>query len=151
MRNRNLIVILAAVALIAVVFVLALTLRPGPALPDADAPALTVTGEPSTDAPAAYLVVTLDRQTLQPIPLDRTGTVSIPQEGGMLNVVEITPHSIRMLSSTCHNQDCVQQGTVTLDSMDTRVLGNMIICLPHKVSLALYSAEEIAPQNGGAP
>lgn len=149
MRNRNVWILLAAALLIALVLAAALLFRPGPGATGGDAPRLTVQGGEAVCEPRAYLVVTLDRTACQPVPLDRTGTITIAQGDGVENVVEITPHGVRMLSATCHNQDCVHQGTVTLESMDLRVLGNMIICLPHKVSLALYSAEDIAAMQEG--
>ena len=42
MRNKNVWIILIAVAAIALVAVLAATLRPSPAVPDADAPTLAL-------------------------------------------------------------------------------------------------------------
>ena len=48
-----------------------------------------------------------------------------------------------MKSSTCDNQDCVKQGVVTLENMEERLLGNMIICLPNQVTLSLYTTEEL--------
>jgi hypothetical protein len=59
------------------------------------------------------------------------------------NVVRITPTGTYMLSSNCDNQDCIGEGEVTLENMSTRVLANWIVCLPHQVSVELYSAQEI--------
>lgn len=47
-----------------------------------------------------------------------------------------------MKSSSCDNQACVHQGIVTLENMSTRVLQNMIICLPNEVVLSLLTPEE---------
>lgn len=76
------------------------------------------------------------------VPLKEPGQFTIEQ-GDMVNVVEVTADSVRMYSSTCDNQDCVLQGTVTLDNRKERVLQNMILCLPHQVVLELYAAEEV--------
>ena len=57
--------------------------------------------------------------------------------------MHVTPTSVNMAASTCDNQDCVEQGVVSLSTMDDRVLGNMIICLPHQVTLELYTVEEM--------
>ena len=76
------------------------------------------------------------------VPLKEAGQFTIEQ-GDMVNVVEVTADSVRMYSSTCDNQDCVLQGTVTLDNRNERVLQNMILCLPHQVVLELYSAQEV--------
>ena len=92
----------------------------------------------------AYLVITVDNTTYSPLPLRQEGNYTIRQEGGAkVNVIHVTPDSVTMASSTCDNQLCVGEGTVTLDNKDTRILGGYIICLPNKVTLELYSAEEI--------
>ena len=59
-------------------------------------------------------------------------------------MIEVTPTSVKMYESTCANQDCVRQGTVSLENYKQRVLQNMIICLPNEVMLELYTAEELA-------
>ncbi len=59
------------------------------------------------------------------------------------NLLHVTPDGFYMEESTCENQDCVQQGHVTLDNRQERILYNMVICLPNQVSLALYTPEEI--------
>ncbi|MGN0793533.1 MAG: NusG domain II-containing protein [Aristaeellaceae bacterium] len=103
----------------------------------------------TTDAPAAtqepakaYLVVTAHGYLYDPIPLYTAGRYRITF-GDNVNVVEVTEDSIRMAESTCANQDCVEQGTVTLENRGKRVLQNMIICLPNDVALELYTYEEV--------
>ena len=145
MRNKNLWIILAAVVLIALVFAAAMLMKPTPA-DISDQQIVDVTQAPDA-APAeakAYLLVTVGGVTYQPIPLQGEGEVSLTQgDSGMVNTVHVTPDSVWMAESTCDNQDCVDQGVVALDTMDDRVLGNMIICLPHQVTLELYTAEEM--------
>lgn len=90
----------------------------------------------------AWLVVTAGGTVYQPIPLVEEGEYSVIQEEtGAKNVIHVTTESIDMKSSTCENQDCVKQGVVSLDNMDSRLLGNMIICLPNQVTLELYTTE----------
>lgn len=149
MRNRNLWIILAAVAVIAAVFVLAVTLQPAPAsISDEKLPtAPETTADPAAESQEvqAYLLVTVAGVTYQPIPLQGEGQFSLTQgETGMVNTVHVTPTSVWMADSTCDNQDCVEQGVVSLDTMNDRVLGNMIVCLPHQVTLELYTADEMA-------
>lgn len=146
MRNRNLWIILAAVAVIAAVFVLAAVMQPDATISDEQLNDLPrATGETAEVEAQAYLLVTVNGLTYQPIPLKGEGQFSITQgETGMVNTVHVTPTSVWMADSTCDNQDCVEQGTVSLDTMNDRVLGNMIICLPHQVTLELYTAEEMA-------
>lgn len=147
MRNRNLWIILAAVAVIAAVFVLAAVIQPSASISNEELNALPQTTDETgeTDEAQAYLLVTVGGLTYQPIPLKGEGQFSITQgETGMVNTVHVTPTSVWMADSTCDNQDCVEQGVVSLDTMNDRVLGNMIICLPHQVTLELYTADEMA-------
>ncbi len=156
MRNKNLWIILAALALIAAVFAAGMLLKPKAANINGgqlDAPLATAeatenaAAQPAAEAaaqPAAYLLVTVGDVTYEPLPLSGEGEFSITQgDTGKVNVIHVTPDSIWMADSTCDNQDCVEQGVVSLETMNDRVLGNMIICLPHQVTLELYTAEEI--------
>ena len=171
MRNRNLWVIGIAVILIAVIGILAavipekrvlssdaptLTAAPSPTaaptptiVPTAEktaAPTTSPSSEPSaTSEPAkAYLLVTVKGTLYEPIPLYSEGTYGIRQpDTGAENVIHVTEDSIYMESSSCDNQDCVLQGTVSLDNMAERVLGNMIICLPNQVTLELHTQESL--------
>lgn len=67
-------------------------------------------------------------------------TIEIEQNG-CKNVIRIENGGVFMQSSTCNNQDCVEQGTVTPNNAGSRALGGWIICLPNRVSVEL-SAEE---------
>ena len=118
------------------------------------APAADPTAAPAADATAApeaaglpeaeaYLVVTSQGMVYEPFPLQQGGRLTLRQPDGKVNVVEVTRDSIRMVESTCENQDCVEQGVVTLENRETRVLTNMIICLPNDVALELYTQEEV--------
>ena len=60
-----------------------------------------------------------------------------------VNTIHLTPEGVYMEDSTCQGHDCVQQGEVTLDNRNERILGNMIICLPNQVTLQLYTPEEL--------
>ena len=90
----------------------------------------------------AYLLVTVAGTVYEPIPLYEAGRYTI-RRGEYVNVIEVTEDSVRMAESTCANQDCVEQGLVTLDNRADRVLRNMIICLPNDVGVELYTYEEI--------
>ena len=161
--KRNLIVLAGVVLLIALVAVIAAMqkreLNPtlGTLTADATAtPVVTRVPEAPTAAPdaveapeatrepaKAYLVVTVAGAMYEPIPLYQEERYSI-RRGDMVNVIEVTPDSIRMHESSCDNQDCVEQGVVSLDNRQKRVLQNMIICLPNEVVLELYTTEELA-------
>ena len=72
-------------------------------------------------------------------------TIQQTDEEGKLyeNVICITPEGAYMLRSTCDNQDCIDEGMVTLENKDTRILSNWIVCLPHQVIVELYTAQEM--------
>lgn len=76
------------------------------------------------------------------LPTTEPGTITLNNDG-KINVIRLTSNSVMMESSTCDNQDCVNQGEVTLENLSSRVLYNMILCLPHSVSIELYSQEEM--------
>lgn len=96
-----------------------------------------------TQPAAAYLLVTARGVQYEPIALDQEADLTLRQkETGAENVIHITPGSAGMASSTCDNQDCVEQGTITLENMNTRILQNMIICLPNQVMLEMITADE---------
>lgn len=158
MRNRNVMVLGGAVLLIVLVLLLALIpqgrreVQTGATV----APAATVTAAATENPPAeetapqetqpladAYLLVTAAGVLYEPIAIYEEGEYTL-RRGDMENVIHVTPDSVYMKSSTCDNQDCVLQGTVTLDNMSERVLGNMIICLPNEVTLELYTPEGLA-------
>ena len=154
--SRNLLVMILVIVLIAVVGIVAATqqreLNPTLGALEADptaAPVVTdapadTNGPESTQPPAtAYLVVTVAGAMYEPIPLYEEARYSI-RRGEMVNVIEVTGDSVRMHESTCDNQDCVEQGTVSLENRSGRVLQNMIICLPNEVVLELYTPEEMA-------
>lgn len=104
---------------------------------EAQAPALNLT---APDQP--YIVITAAGTVYEPIPL--TGHQAfVLRRGDMVNVIEVTENSICMAESTCENQDCVLQGTVTLENRKTRVLQNMILCLPNDVGLELCTFAEL--------
>ena len=89
-----------------------------------------------------YLLVSVGGTTYLPIPLLSEGEYRLRQGEDTENVIHVTCDSIVMASSTCENQDCVKQGVVTMENRENRILGNLIICLPNQVQIALYSYEE---------
>lgn len=68
--------------------------------------------------------------------------VPVDQGNGKVNVVHVGKTGAYMKSSTCENQDCVYQGEVTLENVETRALFNWIVCLPNGVALELITEEE---------
>ena len=94
---------------------------------------------------SAYVRIQVSNDQWDLVPLTEHRIITIDQETGEQNVVEINKNSVKMLSANCHNQDCVHQGTVTEDTREARLLLNQIICLPNQVLLEWLSAGEAAP------
>lgn len=84
------------------------------------------------------------------LPLPAEGDVSYPIHQVLAdgteteNILHLTPDGFYMESSTCKNQNCVQQGKVTFENREYRILTNCVVCLPNQVTAELYDAEEIA-------
>ena len=123
--------------------------------PEADTQALKTAQPGATDAPEdgpkpakGYVLVTTATQSGW-LPLPEEGEVSypirqiLPDGSEAENVIHLTPDGVYMEDSTCANHDCIQQGTVTLENRDERILSNMIICLPNQVTLQLFTPEEL--------
>lgn len=144
--KRALLCLLAGLVLVAAV---------AGAEPEADTQALETAQPGATDVsedgpkPAkGYVLVTTATQSGW-LPLPEEGEVSypirqiLPDGSEAENVIHLTPDGVYMEDSTCANHDCIQQGTVTLENRDERILSNMIICLPNQVTLQLFTPEEL--------
>lgn len=168
-RHGNLLVLLVIVLAIAAAGLIAAkdsgkvdTDRPviGTLAADAtDAPAETAaptdvpaeTAEP-TAAPAdaeepaakAYLIVYVGTGMYDPIPLLGSARFTLKTGGERVNIIEVNEESVWMAESTCPTQDCVNQGVVSLDNKDTRILGDCIYCMAHNVTLQLIDAQQYA-------
>ena len=89
-----------------------------------------------------YVVLTVaNRQYGDPIPMDRDKIITLRQDDGKINKVHITPEKVYMESSSCDNQDCVQQGEVHVDTYMDRILTTYVICLPNNVSIEMVPVE----------
>ena len=88
-------------------------------------------------APAGILRIRVNGQWYADEPLLEERDVEIVQPDGKRNVVHLLENGFYMGFSTCDNQLCVQQGTVTVDNYARRVLQNEVLCLPNGVELEL--------------
>lgn len=115
-----------------------------------DAPTETAKAASVVQEPKAYLLVVIGDAVYQPVPLTGDGDYTVTQKAiGAENKIHVTAESIQMSSANCDNQDCVDQGEVSLSNREERLLGNMIICLPNNVTLELLTpaeAEELIAQ-----
>lgn len=89
-----------------------------------------------------YLLLTTNSGMYSPIPLNEENEFTVTQADGSRNTVHIGVNSFYMKESNCDNQNCVGEGEVTLENMNTRILRNMVICLPHGISLEMLTPEE---------
>ena len=85
----------------------------------------------------AYLYIIVNGRISAIYPIGEEGDVTVDQGNGKVNVVHLTGNGFYMASSTCDNQLCVQQGEVTIDNYQQRILGASVLCLPNNVDLEL--------------
>ena len=143
MRNPNVRILVIALALIIVVAALGLVVSRGQVTQDRPSPSTPIAVENGlTPGVQAYLRVQVGDQVWDPIALADGDSYTISQPDGKENVVNVTANGAVMHSSTCDNQSCIKQGEVTLENRDSRVLSNMIICLPNEVILEVLTPEE---------
>ena len=90
----------------------------------------------------SYLLIRTNLSASVPIPLNEEYSFTVSQPDGSENVIHVGVNSFYMESSNCDNQNCIQEGTVTLENMNQRVLFNMVLCLPHQLSLEMLTASE---------
>ena len=76
--------------------------------------------------------------------LGKNETIVVHGADDAENIVEITEDGVHMQYSSCHNQQCIEQGTVTMDNYKSRALGTRIICLPNRVVVELVLDNENA-------
>ena len=148
LKNKNVLLVVGLLVICAAVLLAAGFINTKPAT----LPEVTNTVEPapelSADAnmPRGYILAQKNGDGGW-IPLstgeDLVVSISDENDPSIKNVLRITQNGFKMESSTCDNQDCVDQGEVTLENMSERVLMNMVICLPHQLSVELYSIEQL--------
>ena len=99
------------------------------------------------DPSIAYVLVqTNGGAGLLPLPLEGeyTRTVRQVMDDGTeaVNVLHLTADGFRMEESNCPGHDCMEEGEVTLENREERILWNMVICLPHQLIAELLTREE---------
>lgn len=96
-----------------------------------------------------YVLVSLNSESRWfPLADEETGeysfTVHQVVDGmDMNNTILITTEGVCVSDADCENHDCIEEGTVTLANKDERILGNMIVCLPHTLMIELFTREEM--------
>ena len=123
MDKKNLLVIGIIVLLTAVLLTVAILTRPMTAVEE------------------DMVIITIGGKEYARVPLSKPQTVTVAQDNGCVNVVEVSDHGAVMVSSTCDNQLCVEMGEVTVDNWEFRPNQQFIICLPNRVSIELAVTE----------
>ena len=100
-----------------------------------------------TDPSTAYVLVRMPNPVgLLPLPAEgeyeRTIRQVMPDGSEAVNILRLTPNGFSMEEANCEGHDCVNQGEVTLENREDRVLWNMVICLPHQLSAELITRAE---------
>lgn len=103
--------------------------------------AAVLLNRPMTAVEEDMVIITIDGKEYTRVPLSKPQTVTVKQDNGCVNVVEVSDHGAVMLSSTCDNQLCVQMGEVTVDNWEFRPNQQFIICLPNRVGVELAVTE----------
>ena len=103
--------------------------------------AVSVLARPMTAVEEDMVIITIDGKEYTRVPLSRPQRVTVKQDNGCINVIEVSDHGAVMASSTCDNQLCVQMGEVTVDNWEFRPNQQFIICLPNRVSVELAVTE----------
>lgn len=130
-----------------------------PAAQETELPAEQATEQPflvqvtDDDPSIAYVLVRIPEGAgLLPLPVEGEYTRTIRQvmaDGTeAINVLHLTANGVWMEESNCEGHDCILEGEVTLENREERVLWNMIICLPHQLSLELITREEAVQLTG---
>ena len=115
---------------------------------EAEAPQQPFLVQITEDDPSiAYVLVRMpDPIGLLPLPTEGEYTRTIRQiaaDGSeAFNTLHLTTNGFWMEDSNCEGHDCIMEGEVTLENREERVLWNMVICLPHQLSLELITREE---------
>ena len=155
MKQRILASLAALVLLLSGCFAAAETAGPAETTsPEDEHPFLA---EITEDDPAiAYVLVTLSYSAgLLPLPLEGEYTKTIrqilPDGSEYINVLHLTPDGFRMEEANCEGHDCIGEGEVTLSNREERILWNMVICLPHRLSAELITRAEAEQLLGMQP
>ncbi len=155
LKRRDVWVIAAVLAAALLLLLAGRLFRPAP--PEAAFPTLTLSNAASlgsgdflNDA-ESYLRIKQGKAYYDLVPLNGPGEIVIRQNNGWENVIHIDKNSVVMHSANCPNHDCIRQGMMTMDNIDTRVFQSWITCLPHELSLELITREDALRLAQGNP
>ncbi len=88
-----------------------------------------------TRARGGEAVVTVDGQTVAVLPLAADTALTVGEDRGFRNTVEVSGGRVRVTDADCPDRLCVRQGWISYD-------GESIVCLPHKLVVAVRGGED---------
>lgn len=91
-----------------------------------------------------YVTVYVGSQVFARVEVGDYQTIVVDQGDGKVNVVKISPEGVRMESSTCKNQLCVEQGLIHPEKAEELLLSNWIVCLPNGVTVEISGGEDVS-------
>lgn len=97
---------------------------------------------PTPDPVSPTAKIKVGSYVYKEVSLDEDQIIEINQGSNIINHVEVKDGAINMLDSTCPDQQCVDQGEITAENYEERVLRNWIICLPNQVTIELALEDE---------
>ncbi|MBQ7076835.1 MAG: NusG domain II-containing protein [Lachnospiraceae bacterium] len=83
----------------------------------------------------AYVLVTVDNEEIERLPLNKDTTITVKGLNGFENVLVIKDGSAYVESATCPDKICVHKGKI-------RYNGEAIVCLPGRVVITVISNDE---------
>lgn len=84
-----------------------------------------------------YADIYINDMLYEAVPLNEDTVITVDQGDGMVNTIEVKDGAIFMAHSSCADQLCVNQGSMSPETYEKRPLLNWIICLPNKVTVEL--------------
>jgi len=81
------------------------------------------------------LVITVDGKVYKTLPLDTDITLSIGEESGDYNILQIKEGKVTMTDANCPDKYCVKHRSIHYKH-------ESIICLPHRVVLEIQGGDE---------
>ena len=91
-----------------------------------------------SDSAYDYVNIYINGDEYKRVVLGKPQTVVINREG-KYNEIEIKANGVVMRDANCDNKDCLQQGEVNLNNINSRIMTGWIICLPNNVSIELVN------------
>lgn len=88
-----------------------------------------------TKEEGGVVVITVDGKVYETLPLDTDITLSIGEEPGPYNIIQIKEGKVTMVDANCPDKYCVKHRSIHYNH-------ESIICLPHKVVVEIQGGDK---------